>query len=168
MKRTVLISGFMLVAVYGWSYNSEEGKSIFTTRCTSCHSIEKNVVGPALMNVHERRDEEWIISFVHSSQSLVRSGDTAAVNLYNAFNKVPMPDHTDLTDEQVKSILAYIKTESNALAAKPKSTIQRPDELKANYTPLKPEDHTAWFAIGTAIALLTGTLLLRVKVESMK
>ena len=168
MKRIFLITLLLLTQVLVFAYSSEEGKTIFSNRCTACHAIDKNVVGPALMNVDKRHDEKWIISFVHSSQTVIKSGDMAAVNLFNRFNKTPMPDHPDLTDEQVRSIISYIKAESSAIAAAPKSSMQRPHELKANYTPVKPTDYGVWLAIGSSIALLVFGLLLRVKVEGLK
>ena len=120
MGKIFFLTALMLFTSFAFAYNNDEGKAIFSTRCTACHSIEKNVVGPALMNVDKRHDEKWIIAFVHSLQTVIKSGDTAAINLYNRFNNTPMPDHPDITDDQVRSIISYIKTESSVLASKPK------------------------------------------------
>ncbi len=168
MGKIFFLTALMLFTSFAFAYNNDEGKAIFSTRCTACHSIEKNVVGPALMNVDKRHDEKWIIAFVHSSQTVIKSGDTAAINLYNRFNNTPMPDHPDITDDQVRSIISYIKTESSVLASKPKQTIQRPHELQASYRPIKITDYTFWFALLSSIGLLVWGLLLRVKVESLK
>jgi len=121
-----------------------------------------------LMNVDQRHDEKWIISFVHSSQTVIRSGDTAAVNLFKKFNSTIMPDHPDLTDDQVKSIISFIKEESKTIAATPKVTMQRPHKLQPNYTPIKFSDYTFWTVLFSSIALLVWGLLLRVKIESLK
>ncbi len=90
-----------------------EGETLFNTYCTVCHAVDQRLVGPALKNVHERRDLEWIISFVQNSQKVIQSGDDYAVNLYNEYNKTMMPSF-DLSAEQVTSIVAYIKSESAA------------------------------------------------------
>ncbi|MEJ7676628.1 MAG: cytochrome c [Segetibacter sp.] len=63
--------------------SSEEGKTIFTNRCAACHNVNKELAGPALSGIDKRRPIDWIIKFVHSSQAVVKSGDTYAVNLYN-------------------------------------------------------------------------------------
>ena len=55
---------------------------IFSSRCASCHNVNKVVVGPALAGVSDRHTEDWIIHFVHSSQSVIKGGDTAAIALY--------------------------------------------------------------------------------------
>ena len=98
---------------------AEEGKAIFTSRCTGCHNVNKMVVGPALAGVDQRRPIDWIVNFVHSSQKVVKSGDPYAVSLFNKFNKIQMPDHPDLTSDNIKSIVEYIKVEAKASAEKP-------------------------------------------------
>jgi len=168
MKKILFLTAFTFLAGFVFAYDTEEGKTIFSTRCTACHAIGKNVVGPALMNVDQRRDEKWIIAFVHSSQSVIKSGDTAAVSLFKKFNSVPMPDHPDLTDEQVRSVISYIKTESKTIAAQPKTTMERPHELKASYKPVKLTNYTFWFTLLSSIGLLVWGLLMRVKIEGMK
>ena len=168
MRKIFFLIILMFITNLVFAYDNEEGKAIFASRCTACHSVEKNVVGPALMDVDKRRDEKWIIAFVHSSQRVIKSGDTAAVNLYTRFNNTPMPDHPDITDDQVRSIISYIKTESSVLASKPKQTIQRPHELQASYKPIKFTNYTFWSALLSSIGLLVWSLLLRVKAESLK
>lgn len=168
MKKIFILTACIFFATFAFAYSSEDGKAIFTTRCTACHAIDRNVVGPALMNVDQRRDEKWIINFVHSSQTVIKSGDTTAVNLFKRFNSTPMPDHPDLTDEQVRSIISYIKDESKVIAAQPKVTIQRPRELQAAYKPVKLTDYAVWGMILGSVALLVWGLLLRVKIESLK
>jgi mono/diheme cytochrome c family protein len=90
----------------------DEGKKIFTTRCAACHTINKQLVGPALGGVDTRHDINWIISFVKSSQIMINKGDKDAVVLFTKFNRVPMPNHPDLTDNNIKDIIAYIKAET--------------------------------------------------------
>ena len=71
------------------------------------------MTGPALAGVDQRRSIDWIINFVHSSQTVIKNGDAYAVALYQKFNKVQMPDHPDLSPGDIKNIVAYIKTASS-------------------------------------------------------
>jgi len=87
-----------------------EGKAIFSTRCAGCHNVNKVVTGPALAGVDQRHSIDWIINFVHSSQTVIKGGDEKAVALFEKFNKIPMPDHPDLTAGNIKSIVEYIKS----------------------------------------------------------
>lgn len=168
MKKVLFLTAFTVFTSFAFAYTTEEGKSIFTTRCTACHAIDKRVVGPALMNVDQRRGEKWIIAFVHSSQTVIKSGDTAAVALFKNFNSTIMPDHPDLSEDQIKSIISYIKEESKTIALAPKVTMQRPHKLQPNYTPIKLTEYTFWTVLFSSIALLVWGLLLRVQVESLK
>lgn len=92
-----------------------EGKEIFNGRCVSCHTInEGKRVGPELAGINERREEQWLISFIRNSQAMIEEGDELAQELYNEYNKVVMPSHTDLDDSQIKNILAYIADEASS------------------------------------------------------
>ena len=90
----------------------ENGRDLFTGNCTVCHGIDEVVIGPALRDIHERRSEEWIYSFIKNSQKVIQSGDEYAVNLYNEYNKTLMTSF-DFNDEELNSIVEYIKAESS-------------------------------------------------------
>ncbi len=93
---------------------SQNGAEIFKTKCASCHSIGKGiVVGPDLKDLFKDEDmsEKWLHSFIRSSQSLIKSGDMHAMEMYEKFNRTVMPDQ-QLSDTEINSILAYIKSES--------------------------------------------------------
>lgn len=115
--KTILLAAILLISTTLLATPTpEEGKTIFTTRCAGCHNINKALTGPALAGIDQRRSMEWIIDFVHSSQALVKKGDKDAVAVFEQFNRIPMPDHPDLTDDNIKSIVEYIKSEGNNTA----------------------------------------------------
>ena len=87
------------------------GESLFKGNCTVCHAINEVVIGPALRDVHERQSEEWLYAFIKNSQKVIKSGDEYAVNLYNQYNQTLMTSF-DFSDEELNSILTYIKSES--------------------------------------------------------
>lgn len=95
------------------------GEALFKANCTACHVVgEDVVVGPGLKNVHTKYKEDWLIKWIKNSQSLVKAGDAQAVKVYEQYNKVLMPSF-NLTDDEVKSVIAYIKAESEAAPAAP-------------------------------------------------
>ncbi|MFA3782476.1 cytochrome c [Melioribacteraceae bacterium 4301-Me] len=103
---------FIILLLYTSLQAQSEGEKIFSKRCTACHTIGSGkLIGPDLANVNKRRSEEWIIKFVQSSQSVIKSGDSTAVAVFEANNKVVMPDQ-DLTPAQIKSIISYIAANS--------------------------------------------------------
>jgi Cytochrome c, mono- and diheme variants len=146
----------------------EEGRTIFTNRCASCHAVNKSLTGPALAGVDERRSIDWIINFVHASQSMIKGGDKEAVALYEQFNRIPMPDHPDLTDDNIKSIVEFIKSEAKT-ASQDQAPFAKPAVRKPNYQPVSlTNDFWPLMAIGAAIVLLIIALLFAVRVNSLK
>jgi cytochrome c2 len=145
-----------------------EGKTIFTSRCAACHSVNKTLTGPALAGVDQRRTIDWIINFVHSSQTVIKSGDKDAVALYEKFNHIPMPDHPDLKDDDIKNIVEYIKSEAKPVEEE-KAPFARPGKKKPNYTPLSITNDWHYFvSYFGAVFILIGTLLFAVHVRTLK
>lgn len=95
----------------------KSGEATFKESCSSCHTIGKGkLVGPDLANVEKTRSVDWILKFVKSSQTVIHSGDKYADSLFKTYNQMIMPDHPDMTDDQIKGILAYISEKSSAPA----------------------------------------------------
>jgi mono/diheme cytochrome c family protein len=89
---------------------SQEAAATFNKRCTACHTYGKGTkVGPDLKGVNDRRKLEWLLKFIHGSSSVIKSGDPIATALFAQYKQQRMPDWTDLSDQQIKDILSYIK-----------------------------------------------------------
>lgn len=144
----------------------EEGKAIFSSRCAACHNVNKIVTGPALAGVDQRRSIDWIINFVHSSQTVIKKGDKDAVALFDKFNKIPMPDHPDLTPDNIRSIVEFIKTEASA--GPEKAPFTKPGKLRPVYTPLSITNYGFFIGYLAVVVLLIIGLLIAVKVKSME
>jgi len=99
----------------GWT--QELGEQVFQTTCFACHTIGGGrLVGPDLAGVHDRRSQEWLESFVKSSQSMINDGDPEAIAVFEEFNRMPMPDSL-VSEEQIRQVLGYIKAQSSGAAA---------------------------------------------------
>src|ERR1019366_1196563 len=112
----------------------DEGKNIFIARCIGCHKIDKDFAGPALANVDKRHTIDWIIKFVHSSQTVIKNRDTSAVALFSKFNRKIMPDHADLTDQDIKNVVEYIKVESAKIGHANDKPLENPYDLQPHHT----------------------------------
>ena len=169
IKLLLLFFGFLFIkTLNARTPPEEEGKTIFVSRCASCHNVNKTVVGPALSGVDDRRSMDWIVNFVQSSQTLVKKGDKDAVDLFKKFNNIPMPDHLDLTHDNIKNVVAFIKSEGKSAAAE-KATIPKPTIKRPAFVPLSIQKDLWFFTtLLFADALLIGALLLAVKVSSIK
>ena len=167
MKIKLLIIPVFIAGLAKSAPVVDEGKAIFSQRCAACHNVNKIITGPALAGVYDRRPIDWIINFVHSSQTVIKKGDPYAVELFNKFNKIPMPDHPDLTADNIKSIVEYIKTE--AKSGEEKAPFATPYKVRPNYTPLSISANSGFFlGYFAVIALLIGALLTAVQVKMLQ
>lgn len=167
-KIFVFLLGFMAIGLTkALAYNPplEKGKEIFSLRCAACHNVNKQLTGPALAGLHERREFGWIVNFVRSSQKLVKNGDKDAIALFEKFNKIPMPDHSDLSDADIQSIVDYIKAESKPVIAE-KAPFAKPGKLMPAYLPLSiQKDYGFFVSFLIVVSLLVIVLLFAVQVS---
>jgi cytochrome c551/c552 len=157
-KKLLGIFIFLFITTISKADPIVEGKTIFTSRCAACHNVNKVLVGPALGGVDQRHTTEWIINFVHSSQTMVKKGDKDAVALFQKFNNIPMPDHPDLTENDIKGIIEYIKSEAKPIDEN-KPPFPKPLKMPSNAVPLSISADSGFFvtyflAIGTLISVL--------------
>jgi mono/diheme cytochrome c family protein len=120
------LSNFLIVfltAVLGWSCNSEEksledaipmdeatlaqGESLFQMNCSSCHSFEKNGIGPHLGGITREKSLEWMRSFIKNPAQMIDSGDERAKMVFDRY-KTYMPAFAHLEDKEIDGIIAYM------------------------------------------------------------
>jgi mono/diheme cytochrome c family protein len=98
------------------------GEALFKANCTSCHALNKRVLGPALAGVTKKQSEAWLLKWIKNSPAFIATGDKDAVAIYNEFNKTAMTPFPQFSDGDIKNILAYITVEGDketAAAAAP-------------------------------------------------
>ncbi|NUM31186.1 MAG: cytochrome c [Bacteroidetes bacterium] len=140
MKSKIISSLLAVVLLISFSYKSDAqnaGEESFKQICSACHTVGGGkLVGPDLKNTTQRHTEDWLISFIKSSQSLIKSGDKYADSIFNAYNKVVMPDQTTLDDAKIKEILTYIsdKSEGKSTASAAAPTVTNAGDTSADGT----------------------------------
>ncbi|MCF8349399.1 MAG: c-type cytochrome [Bacteroidales bacterium] len=108
-------------------------------QCKACHTIGGGkLVGPDLIGISERREEVWLMKFIQNSQELIQSGDELAIQVFNENMKIPMPAH-NLTDDQVRGILAYIASGGKVAGAE---TVVAPESTEASSTEMEAAEET--------------------------
>lgn len=121
----LITAGFSLALMVNFAFAQSAGETTFKNVCSACHTVGMGkLVGPDLANVDKRQSEAWLIKFIKSSQSVVKSGDKYADSLFKAFNQVQMPDQPTLSDAQIKEVLDYIKSKSPAATASTGTTTE--------------------------------------------
>ncbi|MFP9099480.1 cytochrome c3 family protein [Flavobacterium sp. RHBU_24] len=84
-----------------------KGKELFNANCASCHKLDEKSTGPALRGVAAKHDTQWLYDWIHNSTAMIKSGDAAAVKLYNENNKVTMTSFPQLSTADIDNIIAY-------------------------------------------------------------
>lgn len=98
--------------------DAANGAALFKSNaCNSCHAVGKKLTGPDLAGLSERREEAWIINWVHNPQGMIDSGDPIAVELKSQFPTTMAP-YAHLSEGDVKDIVAFLDQEQVKLAEK--------------------------------------------------
>lgn len=87
-----------------------KGEQLFKENCKSCHKIHEESVGPALSGVSKRHDAAWLHSWVKNSSVMIASGDKAAVEVYERYDKAVMTSFPTFTNEDIDAIIAYVES----------------------------------------------------------
>jgi mono/diheme cytochrome c family protein len=93
------------------------GEALFKNNCAQCHAVNDKVVGPALAGIAKRRPMAWLIPWVKNSSKVVASGDEYAVKLFNDNGKQQMPAFPQLSDKDIKNIIAWTSSQEGASTA---------------------------------------------------
>lgn len=109
MKQIV----FILILILPVSLLANTPNELFTTNCAACHTIGKGrLVGPDLKDINVIREPEWLVKFIKSSQTLIKSGDVDAQKIYEEYGKILMPD-PPIDEGQIVEVLNYIRDVSS-------------------------------------------------------
>ncbi len=139
------------------------GESLFKQNCKACHSVQSRVVGPALKNVYDRKDLPWIYAFVKNPVKVIKSGDEYAVNLFEEYNQIEMTGFPSFTDEEIGSILAYVKDQTdNAVVAEPATA-----DLKADPA-ASPSPYVNAIIIGGLVVLVILLIVLAMIISKLR
>ena len=122
MKRLKIVAltavlGFFAATVNVNAQDVAEGEQIFKNNCAACHNTnDETLVGPGLKGIGERRPLEWIVKWVHNPQAVIASGDKYANDLFKKFNQAQMTPYPNYSEDQIKSVIAYIDAQAAPVA----------------------------------------------------
>jgi cytochrome c2 len=114
----LLLKGFTFLLIFTMSLSiqaqdavnvdqQKEGRKLFKALCAACHKLDKKFVGPALGNVADRREADWLTSWIKDNNALRASGDADAIEVFNEFKGSPMTPFPALTDKNIEDIVYY-------------------------------------------------------------
>lgn len=85
-----------------------EGRTLFKAKCASCHALDHDNTGPALTPKVNELDEAFLIPWIRNNVALIASGNKQAIEA-SKFSPSEMKTFPELSDDQIKSIIAYAK-----------------------------------------------------------
>lgn len=86
-----------------------KAEDIYRFRCMSCHSLgAEDGLGPGLQGVTDRRDRKWLARWLKEPDKLLAEKDPIAMDLYNRYNKVLMPN-LRLSDSDVEALIEFME-----------------------------------------------------------
>lgn len=96
------------------------GEELFRTRCASCHSlgpqdgqgIGMRAIGPDLIGVTRKRAPAWLNRWIREPDRLLAEKDPIALELYERFDKVSMPN-LRLDEQSAQSIIDFLQDETD-------------------------------------------------------
>lgn len=108
---TLLIITLSFTSAYAQE-DPAKGKDLFDANCASCHQLDKVSIGPALRNVRQRYEDEWLVQWIQNNVAFRKTGDERANAIYDKYNGAAMNVFGSLGEEDIKHILAYTDTEA--------------------------------------------------------
>jgi cytochrome c2 len=86
-----------------------KGQRLFDENCTSCHSLHKKIMGPALTGITKRREMGWLLKFTKNAPAMIDNGDPIAKKLAEEYNPTIMTNFSFMTDKEIGDIYYYIE-----------------------------------------------------------
>lgn len=87
-------------------YNPKgSGRTLFQQNCASCHSIFKELTGPPLHAVVEKRNSEWIFQFLTKREVVAKDSAYLTLRKQYGFDCMEFPE---LSQQDVEAIVDYV------------------------------------------------------------
>jgi len=114
----LLLKSFTFLLIFTMSFSiqaqdavnaeqQKEGKNLFKNLCSTCHKLDKKFIGPALGNIAEKREMDWLKSWIKDNAALRATGDADANAIFNEYNGSVMTGFAMLTDKNIEDIIYY-------------------------------------------------------------
>ncbi len=133
-KFQTIILPLILIGILIWSCGTKEnkmlgatistdlakiaaGKKSFELLCSSCHNFKQDAIGPNLSELTHSVETIWIKNFIKGPQKMLVAKDERATELMKKY-KALMPDFSNLSNQEIDALLAYLHTQKQAHSTK--------------------------------------------------
>lgn len=105
-KRLLFLTVLFTISLQ--SFAQIDGEALYKTNCTACHNIGGGrLIGPDLQGVTERRDPEWLKSWINDNAAFRKSGDKDAIAIFEEYKGSVMAAFY-FEDEEIEALLSYL------------------------------------------------------------
>jgi cytochrome c2 len=111
VKRTLFSVLFFLLLSFGNKISAQDGKAIFSDNCASCHSVFKDLTGPALGGVTTRgpwTDRKKLYDWVHNPAGFMKN-DPYTQGLKAKFGGTVMTAFASLSEKEIDAVIDYVE-----------------------------------------------------------
>lgn len=144
MKVIAVSLSIVLFLITSVILSAQSGEDLFKQKCSACHTVGKGkLVGPDLNDVTKRQQQDWLVKFITSSQTIINGGDEYAKKIFEENNKIIMPD-AGLNEAEIKNVLEYITSQSSDAGNTP--TITSTFKPLKDATPTNIENGSNFFS----------------------
>jgi protein SCO1 len=86
-----------------------KAEDVYRFRCSACHSMgSDSELGPGLAGVTLKRDRAWLQRWLKEPDKMLVEKDPVAVELYNRYNKIIMPN-LRLSDSDIEALILFME-----------------------------------------------------------
>lgn len=125
-RSVLLIACFAFLSSSAFAQgDAAKGEALYKAKCTTCHKIGEQLVGPALgPQLESETDDKFLVKWIQNNQALIAAKEPKAVAIYNKYNQSNMTVFTELSDADATNIITYIRDDwKKEQAAKVKAPI---------------------------------------------
>jgi mono/diheme cytochrome c family protein len=116
--------------------HAQDGEKLFKQNCAVCHAshTDQKLTGPGLKGVFDRVPPgDWINRWIKNNEKLIKGGDPYATKIYEANGKAAMSVFENLSDNDIASIVSFIKAPAPvAPGAAPVAVGESPETANGN------------------------------------
>lgn len=143
--------GTLLLSIFS-TIQAQDGKALFNANCASCHKMDKDLTGPALLGVSARWDNKDLLKlWIKNWPAAVATGNPYAVKIKD-WSAAAMNQFPNLSDPEVEAIVKYIDDWKPPVV----------DGGSKVVTPANEGDNSLLFGVITLIMAIIALILLQV------
>ncbi|HEY8894620.1 MAG TPA: c-type cytochrome, partial [Niastella sp.] len=158
VKRILFSALFFLLLSVGNKLSAQDGKAIFQNNCASCHSVTKDLTGPALGGVTSRgpwTDRKKLYDWVHNPAKFMAT-DPYTQGLKAKFNAMMTP--FDLSEKEIDAVIGYVEKTYKDAQSQPAGTKGGPGGGQV----IDEKDNSILYGVLTLILAVVALIMLQV------